>query len=104
MGLARNLGTFSANVNSSGTITTVPTSSLTGTVSATQVANNQTYGINISGNAGTATSATNATNLSTTNFTISQSGTNLLIKYNGNTIITISSTGDISANTLGATG
>lgn len=33
----------------------IATSQLTGTISATQVANNQTYGINISGNAATAT-------------------------------------------------
>lgn len=43
MSLARNLGTFSANVNSSGTITTVPTTSLTGTIGATQMANTHSY-------------------------------------------------------------
>jgi hypothetical protein len=33
----------------------IATSQLTGTISATQVANNQTYGINVSGNSGTVT-------------------------------------------------
>jgi hypothetical protein len=42
--------TYAANATPS-----IATSQLTGTVSATQVANNQTYGINVSGNAGTVT-------------------------------------------------
>ena len=81
------------------------TSALQGTISATQVANSQTYGINISGSAGSATSATsatnatNATNLVTTNFTITESGGNLIIKYGATTIVTISSTGSITVNT-----
>jgi len=45
----------------------------------------------------TAGTATNATNLVTTNFTISQSGTDLLIKYNGTNIAKISSTGAFTA-------
>lgn len=50
-----------------------------------------TWSINVTGNSATATS------LQTTNFTISQVGTNLLIKYGATTIVTISSTGTISA-------
>ncbi len=42
--------TYAANATPS-----IATSQLTGTVSATQVANNQTYGINVSGNSGTVT-------------------------------------------------
>lgn len=49
-------------------------------------------------NATDATNATNATTLATTNFTIEESGGSLLIKYGATTIITISSSGDISAN------
>jgi hypothetical protein len=48
--------------------------------------------------------ATNATNLVTTNFSIVESGGNLLIKYGSTTIVTIDSSGNITANTLGATG
>jgi hypothetical protein len=42
--------TYAANATPS-----IATSQLTGTISATQVANNQTYGINVSGNSGTVT-------------------------------------------------
>jgi len=58
-----------------------------------------TWGINISGNAATATSATSATsatnaaNLVTSNFTIVQSGTDLLFKYNGTNIAKLTSAG-----------
>jgi hypothetical protein len=48
--------------------------------------------INITGNA-----AGSAGSLATTNFTISQVGANLVIKYGATTIVTISSTGTISA-------
>jgi hypothetical protein len=44
-----------------------------------------------------ATNATNATKLATTNFTVEESGGNLLIKYGATTIVTISSAGAISA-------
>ena len=47
---------------------------------------------------GTATTATNATNLVTANFSIVQSGSDLLIKNGATTIITISSSGDITAS------
>ena len=73
------------------------TSALQGTISATQIANNQTYGINISGNAtGNAGSATNANNVTTTNFTVTQSGSNLVFNYNGSTIFTLSSGGTLT--------
>jgi hypothetical protein len=48
-----------------------------------------TWGINISGNAATATS------LSTTNFTVVQSGTKLLISYNGTPVLSIDSSGNL---------
>ena len=48
--------------------------------------------INITGNAGGS-----ATSLATTNFTIIESGGNLLIKYGATTIVTITSTGAITA-------
>jgi len=62
-----------------------------------------TWGINISGNAATATSATTATTaaaataLATTNFTVAQSGSNLVVSYNGTPILSISSTGVLTA-------
>jgi hypothetical protein len=46
---------------------------------------------------GTATTATNATNLVTANFSIVQSGSDLLIKNGATTIVTISASGDITA-------
>jgi hypothetical protein len=39
-----------------------------------------------------------STNLTTTNFAIFQSGSNLVIQYGGSTIVTISSAGAITAN------
>lgn len=57
------------------------------------------------GSATTATTATNATNLATTNFTITESGGKLLIKYGATTVASISSTGAItSANNVTAYG
>lgn len=62
-----------------------------------------TWGINISGNAATATSATNATNatnavnLITTNFTVRQSGSDLVFLYNGTRIAKLTSAGVLSA-------
>ena len=47
---AQGRATYAANVTPS-----IATSLLTGTVSATQIANSQTYGINVSGNSGTVT-------------------------------------------------
>jgi len=68
-----------------------------------------TWGISISGNAATATSATSAStattatsatsagSLSTTNFTVAQSGSSLVISYNGTPVLSISSGGAITA-------
>jgi hypothetical protein len=74
-----------------------------------------TWGINITGNAATATSATtagsattatsatsatnatNAANLVAANFSVVQSGTNLLFQYNGTTIAVLDSTGNFTA-------
>ena len=52
---------------------------------------------NLTGTATNAVTATNATNLVTANFSIEQSGTDLLIKNGVTTIVTISSSGAISA-------
>lgn len=46
--------------------------------------------------AGSATTATNATNLATTNFTITESGGKLLIKYGATTIASINSSGNFT--------
>ena len=46
--------------------------------------------------AGTATTATNATNLATSNFTITESGGKLLIKYGATTLISIDSSGNFT--------
>jgi hypothetical protein len=51
-----------------------------------------TWAINVTGNAGGS-----ATSLATTNFTIVESGGDLLIKYGATTIVTITSTGAITA-------
>jgi hypothetical protein len=86
----------------SGTATpSIATSQLTGTVNASQVANNQTYGINITGNAGTATSATSATSATTASqmasgsWTISVSGTKVYFAYSGTNVFSIDSSGNI---------
>ena len=51
-----------------------------------------TWAINVTGNANGS-----ATSLATTNFTISQVGVNLVIKYGATAIVTITPTGTISA-------
>jgi hypothetical protein len=62
-----------------------------------------TWAISITGNAATATSATSATNatnaanLVAANFSIVQSGTNLLFRYNGVTIAILNSAGNFTA-------
>jgi hypothetical protein len=81
----------------SGTVTSSGNLTLSGTVNSLAAG---TYAISISGNAATATTATNATNAANfvaTNFSIVQSGTNLLIRYNGADIVRITSTGAIVA-------
>lgn len=62
--------------------------------SATGSGASGTWAINISGNAATATSAGS---LSTTNFTVAQSGSNLVISYNGTPVLSISSGGALTA-------
>lgn len=56
-----------------------------------------TWNISILGNAATATNATNAANLVAANFSVVQSGTNLLFQYNGTTIAVLDSTGNFTA-------
>lgn len=57
--------------------------------------------IDISGNAATASAAAA---FSTTNWTIEQSGTNFVFKYNGTAVITISSAGVVSAGGVSTSG
>lgn len=66
----------------------IATTQLTGTISASQLANTQTYGINISGS---------ANNVSTTNFTVEESDGKVIIKYGSNTIFSIDSSGNVTA-------
>lgn len=54
-----------------------------------------TWGINISGNAATASSAAS---WASTNWTIEQSGLNLVFKYNGTVVASISSSGVVTAS------
>lgn len=54
-----------------------------------------TWGISVSGSAGSAESATSAGSLVTTNFTVEESGTDLIIKYGETTILKITSDGAI---------
>ena len=60
-----------------------------------------TWPINISGNAATASAATA---FSTTNWTIEQSGSSLVFKYNGVAVGSISSVGLMSAASVSTTG
>lgn len=64
-------------------VTTASAADIVGQIGSTAVTN--------------ATNATNATKLVTTNFTVEESGGNLLIKYGATTIVTIDSTGTITA-------
>jgi hypothetical protein len=52
---------------------------------------------NTTGSAATATNATNAVNLITTNFTVQQSGSDLVFLYNGTRIAKLTSAGVFSA-------
>ena len=56
-----------------------------------------TWSVSISGNAATATNATNATKLVTTNWTVEESGGQLLFKYGGVTKFTMDQTNGFSA-------
>lgn len=61
---------------------------------------NATYSISITGSAGsatTATTATTATKISTTNFTIEESGGKLIFKYGSTTIASMTSAGVFTA-------
>lgn len=109
---AVNLANFANSLNSSGQMDPAALSSAvpvskggTGATSLTSgslLKGNGTSAISVASAAdivsaiGT-TSVTNATNLVTANFSIVQSGSNLLIKYGTTTIVTISSAGAISA-------
>ena len=80
-----------------GLLAPIDNPTFTGSVAGTFIGN---ITGNVTGNADTATTTTNATNaesLVTTNFSIVQDGSTLLIKYDGSTIITIDSTGHITA-------
>ena len=77
--------TLSGTVTSSGNLT------LSGTVNSLAAG---TYGISISGNAAT---ASNAAAVVAPNFTIVQSGTNLLFQHNGTTIAVLDSAGNFTA-------
>lgn len=75
----------------------VATSTLSGTINATQVANNQTYGVSVSGNARTANTAINANNFTSGSWTITTDDTLLNFKYNNVTVFSIDSTGNVIA-------
>lgn len=47
----------------------------------------------------TATTATNAANLATTNFTVTESGGKLIIQYQGSTVLSVDSTGNLTSAT-----
>lgn len=95
--------TFAANATPS-----IATSQLTGSISPSQLANTQYYGINITGNAATSNLSVNSTTASNANnsanlvsglWTISVSGTKLMFNYNGTNVVSINSNGTIvSAN------
>lgn len=79
-----------------GTATTISYNTV-GAPSTSGAGASGTWGINISGNAATATNATNAVNLITTNFTVQQSGSDLVFLYNGTRIAKLTSAGVLSA-------
>jgi hypothetical protein len=104
---AMNLANFSNSLDSSGGVpptqlnSVVPVSK--GGTNAATAADARTN-LGVPSNTGTGSSGTwpisiagSATSLVTTNFSIEQSGANLLIKYGATTIVTISSVGTISA-------
>jgi len=81
-------GPLSATTITASTQFSGPGTGLTGTASSLSIGGN-------AATATTATTATNATNLATTNFTITESGGKLLIKYGATTIASIDSSGNI---------
>jgi hypothetical protein len=81
-------------VDAQGRITNANSTSLS--INATQVSNNQTYGINVSGSAGQVTSGL---------WSIAVSGSKLYFTYNGVNIVSIDTTGNImSANNVSGFG
>jgi len=76
-------------------IATVANTQITGVITPSQVANTQTYGINVTGSAGSATGS--SASLSSGLWTVSASGTKLSFIYNGTTVFSVDSTGNIIA-------
>jgi len=104
---AMNLANFSNSLDSSGG---VPPSQLNSPVTIAKGGTNASTAsaartnLDVPPNAGTTATGTwpisvtgSATSLITTNFSIEQSGANLVIKYGATTIVTISSAGAITA-------
>ena len=99
----------SSGVNFSGSAATTISYNTVGAPSTTGAGASGTWGINISGNAATATSANSATNatnatsatnagrISSTNWTVEQSGTDLVFLYNGVRVAKMSSSGAITS-------
>jgi hypothetical protein len=79
--------TFTANAllkgNGTGAVTSASGADITSQIGTNAVTN--------------ATNATNALNLVTTNFTVQESGGKLIIKYGGTTILSVNSSGDVTA-------
>ena len=104
---AMNLANFSNSLDSSGGMPpsqiNSPVTIAKGGTNAATAADARTN-LDVPPNAGTTATGTwpisitgSAPSLVTTNFTIEQSGANLVIKYGATTIVTISSAGTISA-------
>jgi hypothetical protein len=93
-GAQTNSSTLQATTITAVTQFSGPGTGLTGTASGLTVGN--ATNATTATNATNATTATNATNLATTNFTITESGGKLLIKYGATTIASISSTGNFT--------
>jgi hypothetical protein len=110
---AMNLANFSNSLDSSGGVPPTQLNSVvplskggtnSSTASAARTSLGLAIGTDVPSPTGTGASGTwpisisgSAPTLVTTNFTIEQSGANLVIKYGSTTIVTISSTGTISA-------
>lgn len=114
---AVNLANFANYLDSSGGMSPSALNAATPVSKGGTGATSFTAGALLKGNGGSAVSAasaadivgqigsevvensTNAENLITTNFTITESGGSLIIKYGATTVVTISSTGLITAGT-----
>lgn len=75
--------TYSANVSPS-----VANTQITGVLNANQVANSQTYGINVTGNSSAILSGS---------WTVAVSGTKLQFNYNGTNVFSVDTSGNIIA-------